>query len=165
MEDRLFVLNHIQIQDTVTKLYWAFDAHQPDKLRDEVFAKHILVDYTALFGGEPNERSSEELTESWKALMERVEASQHIITGVLPLFKLPLTPESFQGPVNVSANVTAYLRKKASDGRTPESRNGGRIELEVSKEESVENGNPWRVTKLKAIPAWDEGGKEFWQAQ
>ncbi|KAL6719811.1 hypothetical protein ACLMJK_001732 [Lecanora helva] len=165
MNSQQSVLDHLYIQNTVTKLYWAFDAHRLDILREEVFASNILVDYTALFGGDPNHRGREELIGIWRSLMDKIEASQHIITGILPHIEESPTSAGFQDPTRVSANVTAYLRKKSSDGRVLESRNGGRLELEVTKETDSQTMNPWRIAKMKAIPVWDEGGKEFWQAQ
>lgn len=99
--------------------------------------------------------------------MEKIEASQHVVTGILPLFpEGGLAPgENPPGRINVVANGTAYLRKKVSDGRVLETRNGGRMELVVQREEEVKSGNPWRIASLKAIPVWDEGGREFWGAQ
>ena len=118
-----------------------------------------------MFGGELSLRSNEKLIKTWSAIIDQVEASQNIITGISPSFQQPLISESLQGLVTLSANVTAYLRKKSSDSRVWETRNAGRIELEVVREDGVATGNPWRIAKTKAIPVWDEGGKEFWQAQ
>ena len=167
MDTPTFLLTYLQIQELLTKLYSNFDTHQPQKLRAEVFAPSIHVDYTALFGGEASQRTNEELVAIWTGLMEKLETSQHLVTGILP----ELTPENLvDGPVNVSANVTAYLRKKGGDGRVLETRNGGRLEVEVVRVEGDVGGgigNPWRISKLQAsktVKGWDEGGKEFWAA-
>ena len=158
-----FLLDRALIHDLVTTLYWAFDTRQPELLRSQVFAKAINVDYTAFFGGEPSQRTNEEIVKSWKELMDKIEASQHIVTGVLS--SLVNSSPDTQTTASVSANGTAYLRKKTADRKVIETRNGGRIEIVMVREGSILGTNPWRIAGLKAVPVWDVGGKEFWGAQ
>ena len=161
MDTQAFLLNHIQIQDTVTKLYLFFDTRQPEALRDEVFAKTVIEDRMDSHDGFSPLRSREELASIWSTYMNKVEVSQHVITGILPVFR----HKTFLGPVDVWVNVTSYLRKTVSDGRALETRSGGRIMLEVVNEADRADKNPWRVSRLMAFPIWeDEGRDEFWQA-
>ncbi|KAL9091423.1 MAG: hypothetical protein Q9165_004809 [Trypethelium subeluteriae] len=126
------------------------------------------MDYTAMFGGEPTERAAQEQQADWTELMQKMDVTQHILTSVLSELPSPGPKVSEPNKAKAVVNVTAYLRKKLANGEVRETRNGGRGEFELWRvpdpaEES--GGNQWRVSKLKVIPAWDEGGKEFWGAE
>jgi hypothetical protein len=49
-----------------------------------ILADTIELDFTSLWGGEPAKLTGPELVERWRDMSERLDATQHLITGVLP---------------------------------------------------------------------------------
>ena len=47
------------------------------------FADRVALDYTSLFGGEPEELAADELVARWKGLLHGFEATQHLLGPVL----------------------------------------------------------------------------------
>lgn len=62
----------------------------------------------------------------------------------------------------VRANVTAYLRRSSDDVVT-ENRNGGSMDLELTRMPESSGANPWRISFLKYNLAWKQESKEFRQ--
>ncbi len=56
------------------------DSRQFDKLPEEVFAKEVLVDYSAMFGTKPYETAGTEIAKQWEDLIGDLDSSQHIMT-------------------------------------------------------------------------------------
>ncbi|KAI9685833.1 MAG: hypothetical protein M1822_004111 [Bathelium mastoideum] len=163
-----FLVDRAFIHDTLTKLYLAVDSQQFSLLSSQVFAPTITMDYTAMFGGEAIQRSGDAQQEHFEGIMRKMESTQHVITSIIPYLPAPDRGTSPPERANAKANVTAYSRKKLANGETRETRNGGRLECELIRfpdlAEKAE-GNPWRIGTFKVLPAWDQGGKDFWGAE
>ncbi|KAF2234236.1 hypothetical protein EV356DRAFT_576908 [Viridothelium virens] len=163
-----YLLDRAQIHDTLTRMYYAVDSQQYSLLSSHVLAPTVTMDYTAMFGGEPIQRTAQAQQANWTELMQKMDVTQHILTSILPELPSPGPEASVPNKANAVVNVTAYLRKKLINGEVRETRNGGRGEFELLRiPELAEKagGNPWRVSKLKVFPVWDQGGKEFWGAE
>lgn len=75
------------ITDTVIRMGWCLDRRDWDGLK-ALFTDLVSTDYTALWGGEPQEASVDELLStdkqgSWRRTMDGLESTQHLITNVL----------------------------------------------------------------------------------
>lgn len=75
------------ITDTVTRFGWCLDRRDWDGLA-ALFTDVVHTDYTALWGGEPQEASVDALLAtdkqgSWRRTMDGLEATQHLITNIL----------------------------------------------------------------------------------
>ena len=150
-----YLLDRANIHDVVTKIYLYTDQHQWDKF-EEFAAPSLLLDYTAMFGGQPRSVTPAELVETWKPFMAKMTSHQHILTSIL--IHLP-QPGATEKPTKttVDANVIVHLTRKDFEGGDLTS-NGGRPEIEVSKvSDDPSFGNPWRITGFKAIPLWMAG--------
>lgn len=166
MDVQRYVLDQCQIQELVLKLYWGFDNGQFDVLREEVIASKIEVDYTVLFGGDPQVYSNEEFVQYWAKLKKYATVAQHSIAGVLPFLPSPTESGSAaqEAPncVDVFANLIVYLRRDVDGGGSEEATSNGRLEVQVIKEGN-KAGNPWRVSKMKAGIVTSEHYDTFWR--
>jgi SnoaL-like domain len=151
-----YLLDRANIHDTVLKLYLYNDRHQWDKL-DSIIAPQMVLDYTAMFGGEPRTVTAADLVETWKPVLTKLSSSQHVMSSVLIYLPQPGSTEEEVDRAKVDANVIVNLVRKGFEGGEWTS-NGGIMELEVvrvSKDPAL--GNPWRISKIKANPAWSTG--------
>lgn len=167
-----YLLDRAHIHDTVTKLYLLTDLRQwPRLLASEVFAATFTLDYTAMFGGEPNQRTPTDVVGMWRPLMEGLTSTQHVQTSLL-IEGLP-APVPGEHPVDeqaathakVTSYVTVHITKKGAAGGESTS-NGGINSLELVRlppadcraAEGLEwTGNPWRISAMKVSPSWYEG--------
>ena len=170
--------------------YWAYDTAQFQVLQQDVFASEIEVDFVALFGGEVQNYSNEEMVQSWKKLRKYSVVVQHVVTlvfslitlsspvkqalkltsyyrGVLPFFPSPNGPDnaSKETPsrVEVFANVNTYLRRDVQPGQSMEAQYDATINAEVIRlPGALTTGNPWRVSKLKGNTVRQKNIPEYW---
>ncbi|KAL8806204.1 MAG: hypothetical protein Q9182_001479 [Xanthomendoza sp. 2 TL-2023] len=154
------LLDRVLIPETLVKMYYAFDTRQPDILRDEVFAPHIDLDFTALFGGSPQNLTNSELVGFWMKLRDYTTKAQHNLSGILPLF--PTDSDSQTDRVPVWANVLVYLRREIEGQELKETDCHATLDMEVVKVGGGEGNNPWRLSKMKANVVKEVRYKEFW---
>ncbi|MFH8386523.1 nuclear transport factor 2 family protein [Kitasatospora sp. NPDC018058] len=75
--------DRLDIVDVCTRMCWHTDKREWDRLRTEVFADELLVDYTSLNGGEPAELAASDLITAWRNLLCGLTATQHLLTNHL----------------------------------------------------------------------------------
>ncbi|KAL9005580.1 MAG: hypothetical protein Q9188_001628 [Gyalolechia gomerana] len=168
MDVQRYLLDQSFIRETLLKLYWGFDTARFNVLREEVFASKVELDFTALFGGEVQTLSNEELVQHWIKLKTHSTIAQHLLTGVLPFLPTPTesggTAKDTPDRVDVFANVSVYLRRDVEGAASEEARCELTIDVEVERlPGDVSTGNPWRVSKLKANVVRTENFAEYWQ--
>lgn len=56
------------------------DLHDWTQLATDVLADQVIIDYTSMFGGEPQRVTPSELAAQWKPLVEGMDATQHVYT-------------------------------------------------------------------------------------
>lgn len=75
------------VQDTVTRMLHALDALDWPSV-EAAFADELQIDYSSLFGGEPETLTAAELMTRWRALLPGFDATQHmtgpIVVSVAP---------------------------------------------------------------------------------
>lgn len=131
-----------EVQDTIERLDWCFDRRDWDGLRD-VVAEHILVDYTAAYGGEATTVSADDQIAAWRTMLEAVSATQHVITG----FQIHLDGDR----ATVTANELGWLVRNGA-GEPPLTRFGATLDLRLAR-----TAQGWRINALTAHPAWIDG--------
>ena len=165
-----FLLDRAHIHDSITKLYLLTDLRQWDRLlASEVFAATFTLDYTAMFGGEPTQRTPADVVGMWRGLMEGLTSTQHVQTSLLieglPAPDLPGNDSQAVTHAKVTSYVTVHITKKGADGGEHTS-NGGINSLELVKLPPADcraaygqewDGNPWRISAMKVAPSWYEG--------
>ncbi|KAL1701169.1 hypothetical protein EV121DRAFT_282845 [Schizophyllum commune] len=151
-----WLVDRANIHDIVIALMLYVDTRQFDKIASDVLAEELYVDYTSLLGGEPYTISNTQQAKWWEGMLTKQHALQH---GILsPLIDLGQPSAERQAPSKATAHVNggATLVSKSADGELTTVQNGGRYELEFTCTTS-NTGNPWRISKMKAIGIWSTG--------
>ena len=68
--------------DVVTRLMHAIDARDWDAVR-ATCADRVRIDYTSMWGGEPQTATIDELLVGWRALIDGFPATQHLIGPIV----------------------------------------------------------------------------------
>lgn len=74
LEDR------VAIVDTITDIAAGADRRDWQRVRG-AFADRVTLDYTSLFGGEPQTSSGSEVVDQWSAFLPGFDATQHLVTN------------------------------------------------------------------------------------
>jgi hypothetical protein len=156
-----YLLDRAHITDTILKLYHLTDTSQWTRLgsgdKSEVFAPTFTLDYTAMFGGTPTQRSPADVVALWTPIMAKMKATTHVQSGVLiEELPVPLGSEAETGEggseegkgqakskgegdaegviltARVSAYVTVHLVKTVA-GEDKMTSNGGISHYDVAK--------------------------------
>ncbi|KAL1755553.1 hypothetical protein FB107DRAFT_248787 [Schizophyllum commune] len=151
-----WLVDRANIHDIVIALMLYVDTRQFDKIASDVLAEEVFVDYTSLLGGEPYAISNTEQAKWWEGMLTKLHALQHGIFS--PLIDLGQPGADREAPSTASAlvNGSATLVYKSADGETTTLHNGGRYELEFTRTTATV-GNPWRMSKMKAVGIWSTG--------
>lgn len=93
--------------DVLPRLLYAIDVLDWPGVR-EALADEVRLDYTSLFGGEPETLSGDDVTARWQALMPGFDATQHLTGPVL------LTGDGHG--VRADTHVRGYHRIEGCEG-------------------------------------------------
>ena len=155
-----FLLDRANIHDIVVKLYLYSDRKQWDKF-EEIIAPEMILDYTAMFGGQPRTVSPAALVETWKPFLNKLTRTQHVMASILINLPQPGSTTEKVTKATVDANAIVNLIREGFEGGDRTS-NGGRGELEVFKiSDDPAFGNPWRISGLRVIPVWMAGNTKI----
>lgn len=77
------VEDSLTVRDTISRYGRCIDDRDWAGLVS-ILADRIRLDFTPLWGGEPEELAGTDLVARWREMSERLDATQHLITGVLP---------------------------------------------------------------------------------
>ncbi|KAF8854122.1 hypothetical protein BDZ45DRAFT_597591 [Acephala macrosclerotiorum] len=145
-----YLLDRANIHDTITKMSLYADMSKYEELGKEVFNSKIIVDYTQLFGGQPDDMEGHALGMKWKDQISHLDAKHHVTTSIL--IDLPQPGDGVKVPDKAGfiANAIITLQRKDAKGG-PETRNGEKL---VRTEGP---GNPWRIRLLKVDFVWASG--------
>lgn len=144
------LLDRLDISDLVTRMGWCLDRRDWDGFK-ALFTDRVHTDYTALWGGEPQEASVDELLAtdaqgSWRRTMDGLEATQHLITNILV---------SVDGDeARVTANVVGVHRLVNPHG-SPLWTVGGTYEFRV-----VRGRDGWLIRAITQRITWVEGNQQ-----
>ncbi|ETS75213.1 hypothetical protein PFICI_13697 [Pestalotiopsis fici W106-1] len=153
-----YLLDKSNIEDTIHKQVLYYDLQYAEGLEEEVYTSECVIDYTAMFGGEPITFKSREWAEDVTNLIKKFDHAQHYASGVV--VRLPQPGPKAVRPSTVTAigNGGAHMVRQAAEGG-PITHNGGRAEYEVVRVPELEEKgeNPWRIRVQKIIPIWADG--------
>ncbi|KAJ7931222.1 hypothetical protein B0H13DRAFT_1959480 [Mycena leptocephala] len=154
-----YLLDRINIQDTLNKLVWFVDRQEWDLL-SPVFAEELVMDYTSMFGGEPTHTNGVDQAKVWKGMLDYMDSTQHVITGILVDLPQPTGDNFMQPPTeaNCSCNVSVTLVRNAARG-DPITQSGGYYIIKAVRS-SDSTGNPWRISMFKAHLAFMKGNAD-----
>lgn len=144
------LLDRAAISDVVTRMGWCLDRRDWDGLK-RLFTERVHTDYTALWGGEPQEATVDELLAtdrqgSWRRTMDGLEATQHLITNILV--------DVDGNEADATANVVGVHRLVNPHG-SPLWTVGGTYEFRL-----VRNGNTWLIQRITQHITWVEGNQQ-----
>ncbi|KAK2807526.1 hypothetical protein FQN50_005394 [Emmonsiellopsis sp. PD_5] len=158
-----FLIDRANIHDVLVKMSLYVDTKEWDKMIKEVLLSpgELVIDYTSLFGGEPQKLTAEEITGQWRGLMGLLDASQHVPSAIRIDLPQPGPETAVPQTAFVIAAANATLVKGERYGY-----NGGRYEIEFKRvSEDPQIGNPWRIAKLKAIITWFAGDRNILESE
>jgi SnoaL-like protein len=144
------LLDRATITDVVSRMGWCLDRRDWDGFR-ALFTDRVFTDYTALWGGEPQEASVDELLAtdaqgSWRRTMDGLEATQHLITNILV---------SLDGDeASATANVVGVHRLVNPHG-SPLWTVGGTYEFRL-----VRGRQGWLIRAITQRITWVEGNQQ-----
>lgn len=138
------------ITDTVTRFGWCLDRRDWAGLT-ALFTDVVRTDYTALWGGEPQEASVDELLAtdrqgSWRRTMDGLEATQHLITNIL------VTVDG--DTATATANVVGVHRLPNPHGG-PLWTVGGTYEFGLTR-----TAGGWRIRAITQGITWVDGNQQ-----
>lgn len=138
------------ITDTVTRFGWCLDRRDWDGLKS-LFTDVVRTDYTALWGGEPQEASVDELLAtdrqgSWRRTMDGLDATQHLITNIL------VTVDG--DTATATANVVGVHRLPNPHGG-PLWTVGGTYEFALTR-----TADGWRIRAITQGITWVDGNQQ-----
>jgi len=136
------------IEDNIGALAVHVDARRWDQIL-ELFAPDVAVDYTSLFGGEPQSLTREQLVDGWRRLLPGFTQTTHVIGCPT----IVVSGNSAQA----SASVVAWHFIKDPGLKGNELwLVGGCYEMTFGK-----MGGAWRIAKLTLARAWAEGNPDL----
>ena len=138
------------ITDTVTRFGWCLDRRDWDGLK-ALFTDVVRTDYTALWGGEPQEAGVDDLLAtdqqgSWRRTLDGLEATQHLITNILV--------EVDGDTATATANVVGVHRLTNPHG-SPLWTVGGTYDIRLTR-----TAAGWRIRAITQGITWVDGNQQ-----
>ncbi|KAJ7322926.1 SnoaL-like domain-containing protein [Mycena albidolilacea] len=145
-----YLLDRINIEDTITKLLWYVDRQNWDAV-SALFAEEVVIDYTSMLGGEPVHTNGADQVKVWKGMLEYLDSTQHVASGILVDLPQPTVDKPVQRPMkaNFTCNVSAHLVRYAARGG-PIIHNAGNYAIKFVRSSPDSMGHPWLVSAFKA---------------
>ncbi|HEV7975462.1 nuclear transport factor 2 family protein [Amycolatopsis sp.] len=136
------ISDRFEIQDVVHHLVRGFDRRDWDTV-EQLLADTVVMDYTAMLGGEVETRTAAEQTQHYRDQLDPLDATMHAATTLL----VDLDGDS----ATASVNILSWLRREAAhDG--PMWSNGSAGEIRLTRV-----ADRWRIARITVRPAWAEG--------
>jgi hypothetical protein len=146
------------ITDTVTRFGWCLDRRDWDGLKT-LFTEVVHTDYTALWGGEPQEADVDSLLAtdkqgSWRRTMDGLESTQHLITNILVDVDGNGDGDGNGDTATATANVVGVHRLTNPHG-SPLWTVGGTYEFRL-----VRTPGGWRIRAVAQGITWVDGNQQ-----
>ncbi|KAJ7513076.1 hypothetical protein B0H11DRAFT_1948611 [Mycena galericulata] len=145
-----YLLDRANIQDTINRMAWYIDRKDWDKVAT-VFSEKVTMDYSSMLGGEPYETTPVAQAQTWKGMLEYIDATLHGVNGIVVELPQPSADTSIKPPTEASATCSplVFLRRDAAQGGAI-LQNGGAWKFKFTKSAPDATGNPWRISFMKA---------------
>jgi hypothetical protein len=136
------------IADRVGALAVHVDARHWDQILD-LFAPQVHVDYTSLFGGEPQSLAREQLVDGWRRLLPGFTRTTHVIGHPT------ITVTGHRAHASASVVAWHFIKDPALNGNDLWLV-GGCYDMAFEKDEGR-----WRIATLTLARAWAEGNPDL----
>ncbi|KAG9315192.1 hypothetical protein JVU11DRAFT_4320 [Chiua virens] len=116
-----YLLDRVNIHDTITRLSAYSDCRDFERLGNEVFASsEVTVDNSLITNEDPRGRPAKEEAESWAKYFERFTAAQNVLTCILVNLPQPVPTWNIAVPnrATASANAVVTFRRDRARGET-----------------------------------------------
>ncbi len=133
-----------EIIDLISNLGLLTDAREWSAVRG-LFCEMVDVDYTSLNGGEPQQVSPADLVGGWSEMLDRLEATQHLIANHVVV----ADGDTATAAANVTATHVAHSPSGGSRWVV-----GGRYDFGLRREDGG-----WRIAALTLTVAWATGNQ------
>lgn len=140
------VLDQFLVSDVINRFGRLVDDRAWDELAG-VFAEWVELDYTALFGGTPQEVPATAVGARWEARLGGFDRTQHIITNIV-------TDIAGDTATAVSNVVAMHVLSELGDNGTL--MGGGTYRMRLSRVDGA-----WRISAITTDVAWLTGNKEL----
>ncbi|KAG6373361.1 hypothetical protein JVT61DRAFT_6508 [Boletus reticuloceps] len=158
-----YLLDRINIHDTIARLSAYSDCRDFERLGNEVFASSgVTMDNSLITNEEPQSRPAKEEVESYAKYLERFTAAQHVMTCILVNLPQPATTWNIATPnkATASANALVTFRRDRARGETI-AQHGSYYTFDLIRQRGMDPGsNPWRISHMKAHPFWFRGNMD-----
>ena len=131
-----------QVETAISRLGRLVDDRDWDGL-DGLLGDVVEVDYTSLWGGEPEKVARDVLIGRWRNLLGKLDATQHVFTNILP--------EISGDTATATANVVAVHRRAVPTGGHLWTV-GGSYHIRLAR-----SGGAWRIESITLKAAWTDG--------
>jgi len=132
--------DHAEISNTLNAMAWCQDRRTWDGL-DNVLADRVAIHYAGQ--AEPATVDRAKLVSSWRAPLEALDASQHLLTGFI------IDLDGNRATVTLNENVCLY------DQKVP---GGATYRFGTYMNAALERlAQGWRIVALEVTPLWSEG--------
>jgi hypothetical protein len=136
------LIDKSEITDQVNKVANGADLNDFAMLRT-AFADEVNVDYTSIFGGQPNKVKADDLLAGWRGTLPGFQATQHLLGN----HTITVSGNTARALVYFVAHHTLPNNAAEADWTL-----GGYYEYQLAK-----NAQGWKVTSMKANGLWGEG--------
>jgi hypothetical protein len=137
-----------ELRDLVTRMFVYTDRRRWADLSG-VFADEVMLDWTALFGGEPAAAAGQEVGGIWQQGMAGWKATQHLTGNVL----IDIDPNAGEATISVDAQATHYLPDDLGDSHWVL---GCYYDMRAR-----HTGLGWRLTDVTLHPIWSTGNRDL----
>jgi ketosteroid isomerase-like protein len=143
MTDADSTAERLAVVDVATRMAWHADMREWDRLTD-VFAEQVILDYTALAGGEPQVLAPEQIAAAWRQTLGNLDSTQHVISNHLVRWEA-------DGTATVTAHFVATHSLANSDGADLWLL-GGHYLWRLRK-----LSRAWKIERVTMTPTWTSG--------
>ncbi|KAF3903626.1 hypothetical protein AA313_de0204911 [Arthrobotrys entomopaga] len=155
-----FMFDRENIKEKLHKMYYLIDMKDWDYVANDCFSPNpVAVDFADVFGGEPMVVSGQDIANSWKPRVEKLDSSQHCLLNLHTYLDAPGSP-NVPSTARAAASGVVHMEKSnfgASGGSNFHI--GCRYEWELERMAPDSDGNPWRITKINCYKVWAEGNE------
>ncbi|HEY8474353.1 MAG TPA: nuclear transport factor 2 family protein [Natronosporangium sp.] len=134
------------ISDVVTRLLHAVDDLDWDTV-GAVLAERVTLDYTSLWGGEPQQLAGDAVVAAWQQLLPGFDATQHLTGPIV------VTAADDHG-ASCTTTVRGY-HTLVEDGQTGVWMVAGRYHISLTRAPGA--GSPWRISGITLHVSYEEG--------
>ncbi|MEV5575443.1 nuclear transport factor 2 family protein [Spirillospora sp. NPDC052269] len=131
--------------DACTRMMWSIDVHDWETF-PSVFAPEVTLDYTRLWGGEPDRATPQDVTAAWSALFRGFSATQHLLANHLV---------EVDGDRAVLTAVFQATHRGEDPFGGPLWTLGGTYRFGL-----VRIDGEWKIDEVEMTPTWAEGNKD-----